>query len=104
MAWPKGKPRPVGAGRKKGVPNKATADIRALAQEHGTDALETLCSIARHGESEAARVAAARDILDRAYGKPKQTIDASMNRSVTSMTEEDLAVLAGIDHGEDKAE
>jgi hypothetical protein len=29
MAFPKGRPRPKGAGRQKGVPNKATADVRA---------------------------------------------------------------------------
>ena len=28
MAYPKGKPRPLGAGRKKGTPNKATKTIR----------------------------------------------------------------------------
>lgn len=28
MAWPKGKPRPPGAGRKKGTPNKLTASFR----------------------------------------------------------------------------
>lgn len=30
MAYPKGKPRPEGAGRKKGVPNKVTGDIREM--------------------------------------------------------------------------
>ncbi|GBQ08452.1 hypothetical protein [Saccharibacter floricola] len=101
MAWPKGKPRPTGAGRKKGVPNKATADIRALAQEHGTEALNILRDIAKNGESDAARVAAARDILDRAYGKPRQTIDANVKRSLSDMTEDDLAVLAGINPDEE---
>ena len=28
MAWPKGKPRPKGAGRVKGTPNKATMNAR----------------------------------------------------------------------------
>lgn len=28
MAWPKGKPRPPGTGRKKGSPNKVTRDIK----------------------------------------------------------------------------
>ena len=28
MAYPKGKPRPPGAGRKKGTPNKTTRDLR----------------------------------------------------------------------------
>lgn len=38
--WPKGVPRPVGAGRKKGVPNKRTWEARALADRLGVDPLE----------------------------------------------------------------
>ena len=30
MAWPKGKPRPVGAGRKKGQVNQVTRDVREM--------------------------------------------------------------------------
>jgi hypothetical protein len=30
MAWPKGKPRPPNAGRKKGTPNKVTAEKREM--------------------------------------------------------------------------
>ncbi len=29
MAFPKGQPRPAGAGRKKGTPNKQTVEVRA---------------------------------------------------------------------------
>lgn len=90
-----------GAGRPKGTVNKATADIRARAQEYTDEALSILLSIARNeAASEAARVAAAKDILDRGHGKPRQTIDANVKRSVTDMSEEDLALLAGIDDGE----
>jgi hypothetical protein len=38
MAAPKGRPRPVGAGRAKGVPNKSTIELRALiAEKCGAD-------------------------------------------------------------------
>ena len=55
----------AGKGRPKGVPNKATADVKAAAQKYTTDALETLASIMAKSESDAARVAAANALLDR---------------------------------------
>jgi len=30
VGWPKGKPRPPGAGRRKGTPNKTTGDLRQM--------------------------------------------------------------------------
>ena len=73
----KGGARP-GAGRPKGSRSAATvaqqATISELAREHGEAALAALVQIATAGESEAARVSAANAILDRAYGKPTQTI------------------------------
>ena len=57
-----------GAGRKKGVPNKATASLRDIAREYTQEALLALVSVLRD-ESGAAKVAAAREILDRGYGK-----------------------------------
>jgi hypothetical protein len=59
-------------GRVKGVPNKATRDIKALAQKHTPEALKTLASIMKASESDAARVAAAKELLDRGYGKAPQ--------------------------------
>ena len=41
--------------------------------------MKTLHEICIGGQSEAARVAAACAILDRAYGKPKQQVDVSTN-------------------------
>lgn len=69
MAWPKGTPRPEGAGRKKGTPNKITADIKALAQEHGATAITILATILTTAESDQAKIAAAKELLDRGYGK-----------------------------------
>lgn len=60
-----------GAGRKKGSPNKATADIKKLAQEHGPEAIETLAALMRNG-GEQVKKAAASELLDRGYGKPAQ--------------------------------
>ena len=46
------------------------------------EAIETLASIMRHGESEAARVAATDKILDRAHGRPSQAVDLTGNLNV----------------------
>ncbi|PHO02094.1 hypothetical protein CSC82_20470 [Rhodobacteraceae bacterium 4F10] len=42
------------------------------ARAYGDLALETLARIAREGQSESARISAATQILDRAFGKPTQ--------------------------------
>jgi len=71
---PKGLPRT--GGRQKGTPNKVTAEIKAVAQEHGADAIKTLVSIMKATKQPpAARVAAAKELLDRAYGKSAQPIE-----------------------------
>lgn len=78
MAAPKGHERY--GGRQKGTPNKATADVKALAGKYGPKAVDALAVLAglktggKPAESEAARVAALKEILDRAYGKASQPI------------------------------
>ena len=73
MPRPKGSEKPPGSGRKAGTPNKATADVKALARVHGPDAIATLVDIMRAIEQPTpARVAAARELLDRGYGKAPQ--------------------------------
>ena len=59
-------------GRPKGALNKSTKDIKALAQKHTPDALGTLVSVMKSSESDAARVAAAKELLDRAHGRAAQ--------------------------------
>ncbi len=63
-----------GPGRPKGVPNKANAEIKAVAAEHGPSAIARLAHLMLHAESEQAQVSAARELLDRAYGKPAQAV------------------------------
>jgi hypothetical protein len=74
MAWPKGKPRPEGAGRQKGSTNKATREIKAIAQEHGEKAILTLADLMVNAESDSAKIAAAKELLDRGFGKAAQAI------------------------------
>jgi hypothetical protein len=65
------KPGEHRGGRKKGTPNKATASIRDLAREYTDQALSALVSVLAGGEGipAAAQVAAAKEILDRGYGR-----------------------------------
>lgn len=63
-------------GRKAGTPNKATADIRAIAQQYAPEALEIAAEIMRSERTPpAAKIAAVNTILDRAYGKAPQALE-----------------------------
>ena len=62
-------------GRQKGTPNKVGREVRELAQKHGPKILQSLVDMANdEGTPHAARVAASREVLDRAYGKPAQAV------------------------------
>jgi hypothetical protein len=69
------------AGRKAGSVNKATADVRAIAQQWGSDALEAAAAMAGlikkegfpQAESDQVRLAAINLVLDRGYGKAAQS-------------------------------
>lgn len=61
-----------GAGRPAGAPNKITADIKALAQVHAETAIRELATILTTAENAQARIAAAKELLDRGYGKATQ--------------------------------
>lgn len=75
-----------GAGRKPGVPNKATAELKELARQYTGEALDALVAVIRTTDSDQARVAAIREVFDRGYGKPSQAItgeDGGPFKSVT---------------------
>jgi hypothetical protein len=61
-------------GRTAGTPNKTTAEIREAARLHAADALAELARIMKASDSDTARIAACREILDRAYGKAPQAM------------------------------
>jgi hypothetical protein len=78
MAPPKGTPKPLGSGRKRGTPNKTTAEMRAVAQSYGPEAFAILISIMRNLDAPLqVRIMAARDVLDRGYGKATETHEHS---------------------------
>ena len=75
MAKKPGPPKGVRfGGRQKGTPNKATAEIKDIARKYGPDAITRLAYLMTRAESEQAQVAACKELLDRAYGKPAQAI------------------------------
>lgn len=82
---PRGGKRP-GAGRKKGSRDIARAEEVAVlavgARKHSGDALIALHKVALRGKSEAARVSAAIALLDRGYGRPMQTVDATVKGKI----------------------
>jgi hypothetical protein len=76
------KSRTSGQGRPKGCLNKTTAALKEIAQEFGAPSLLRLARLAGiidgivGAENEAVQVSAMRELLDRGYGKPAQTIGA----------------------------
>ncbi len=95
MARPKGSPK-LG-GRQKGTPNKATADIRALAMVHAAKAMTELARLAVEAESEAARVAAIKELFDRGFGKSKTIVAGDEDSPIAVVTK--IILEAGRGHG-----
>lgn len=73
MKWAKGM-----SGNPGGRP-KLEVSIRDLAQQNSMEALETLVQVMRTGKP-GERLIAANAILDRAYGRPTQSVEMSGSR------------------------
>lgn len=91
-----------GAGRKPGVPNKATADLKALARQYVPAAIVELARLAEEAESEAARVAAIKELFDRAYGKATTMIGGDQDNPLRTVMRVELVGLTSGD-GTDQA-
>ena len=76
------KGQPETGGRQKGTTNRATAEIKALAQEHGPAAIKKLVKL-MDSKDERTRVAAIKELLDRGYGRPAQTIGGDPDKPMT---------------------
>ncbi len=75
------KGQPKTGGRQKGTTNRATAEIKALAQDHGPAAIKKLVALL-DSDDERTRLAAIKEILDRGYGRPAQTIGGNLDKPV----------------------
>ncbi len=71
-------------GRKKGTPNKSTAQIKALAQNKGPAALKKLETLLDSPDERVA-LAAANSLLDRGYGRPAQALELSGEVVITKI-------------------
>lgn len=95
-----------GAGRPKGsrdgVPGRAIASLSELARRHTDKAIATLAYVCEFGESESARVAAANHLLDRAYGKPQQSVDHTTDGQ--AMMPYRIEIVAVSDGGDDNGD
>ena len=77
-------------GRQAGTPNKSTADVKALAQTFTDEAIELLAAIMRDtNKGDRARVAAAKELLDRGHGRPAQSVIVADKR----VSHEEMLVL-----------
>lgn len=65
----KGMKRPAGAGRKKATPNKTAVEIREIARLHAEAAIAALARMAESADTDSARIAAIKELLDRGLGK-----------------------------------
>lgn len=75
-------------GRVKGSTNKATRDIKELAQKHGPDAIARAAHLMFHAESEDTQLKAAQFLADRGYGRPLQSVDVTTRRAIDDIPEE----------------
>jgi len=60
-------------GRRKGTPNKATAEIKAAFQQHGDELVKALLALTK-SDDERVRLGAIQAALDRGYGRPAQAV------------------------------
>src|SRR5262245_36492160 len=80
---PRAKPGQRFGGRAKGTRNKVNVELAEAAREYTAPALEQLWKIATHSQSDSARVAAIKEILDRGHGKAVQPLAHSGDVRVT---------------------
>jgi len=75
---------------------KTPTDIRSLARSHTETALRVLAGIMQEPEAPpAARVSAAVALLDRGWGKPQQSVDMTVRRSIAKeLSDDELADIA----------
>jgi hypothetical protein len=62
-------------GRQKGATNKVTRSARQKAMRYSDAAFKTLSEIMRKSTSDQARAAAAKELLDRAHGRPQASVE-----------------------------
>lgn len=89
MAWPKGKPRPPGAGRKAGTPNKSSLDLVQKCIDRGIDVFDELLQIAMTETNPLDRFKMFSEIAQYIYPKRKALeVEANVNMDLARKAEE----------------
>lgn len=76
-----------GAGRPAGAKGKVTLELREAAQAYTDDALKTLAQVMKSGTGPA-RVAAAKELLDRGHGKSHERKDINITLTLEQIITE----------------
>jgi len=71
-------------GRRKGTPNRATAEIKAAFRLHGDELVAALLALTK-SDDERVRLAAIQAALDRGWGKPVQAVDLGVQVEITAI-------------------
>jgi hypothetical protein len=69
------KPGERRGGRTKGTPNHATKELKELARQHCPAALATIVQLMQSSENDQTKLAAAKELIDRGYGKAAQAVE-----------------------------
>ncbi len=80
-------------GRKKGTPNKITADIKAAFRLHGDELVKALLALTK-SKDERVRLGAIQAALDRGWGKAVQHTEAEISVYDSLSLDEQQALLA----------
>ena len=83
--------RREGSGRPAGALNKLTRPVKELACDQGPESIARLVQLRDEAESEQVRFAAAKELLDRAYGRARQEIDVNSDRSIQVIVQREMA-------------
>ena len=81
---PGSKPGERRGGRQKGVPNKATREIKAAFQKHGPALVKALLKLTK-SDDERVRLGAIQAALDRGWGKAVQAVDLGAEEQITKI-------------------
>ena len=73
--------KPGVSGNPKGR-SKKVRHIEAVAMKYANEVIEVFVDILRNGQTDQAKVAAGKEILDRAYGKAPQAIAAAISGNI----------------------
>lgn len=62
-------------GRKPGVQNRVSREVRQAAMQHADEAIKALCDLMTGAQNESVRLAAAKELLDRSCGRTPDAIE-----------------------------